>query len=298
MKSHFMKLTLRVAALTFLVVGVCQAQQAPGAKAIPKAPDGKPDLRGIWRMVNSQVSPMQLTQMGLEKFNYNKLPKGDGGRPEYDPIMHCYRPGLARLGPPLLVPSKSVVVRLGGQNVPAPDGTAAFDAIQIAYAPGRVWVIFAYNQETRQIFTDGRPHPEFDPDDLERTMFWNGHSVGTWDGDAFVVDTTNLRNETWLDNMGHENRQLHIVERLRRLDSDTLQIDRTSTDPVMLARPYKTTATLKLTPNMAFQENVVCGQYYYRQYAFGYDGLLGTWSHPYGGPDRSSSTPTFSELPK
>jgi hypothetical protein len=295
MKSHFVKLTLGVATLTFSVA-LCQAQQAPGG--LPRTPDGKPDLRGIWKMVSSQVSPMQLTPMGLEKYTYNKLPKGDGGRLEYDPIMNCYKPGLARLGPPLQVPAKSLIVRTEGENLPAASDPTAFDAIQIAYMPDKVWLIYAYNQETRQIFTDGRAHPEFDPDDLERTMFWNGHSVGKWDGDIFVVETTNLRNETWLDNMGHENRQLRIEERFRRLDSETLQIDRTLTDPVMLARPYTTTATLKLTPSMTFEENVVCGQYYYRQYAFGYDGLLGIWSHPYGGPDRSSSTPTFSALPK
>jgi len=241
---------------------------------------------------------MQLTPLGLDKFNYNKLPKGNGARPEYDPILHCYKPGLARLGPPLLTPAKSIIVRLEGQNIPAPGGPSVFDAIQIAYTPGRVWVIYAYNQETRQIFTDGRPHPKADPDDLERTMWWNGHSTGTWDGDTFVVDTANLRNETWLDNMGHENRQLRIVERFRRVDAETLEVGRTLTDPIMLARPYTTSATLQLSPAITFQENVVCGQYYYRQYAFGYDGLLGIWSHPYGGPDRSSSTPTFSELPK
>ncbi len=112
------------------------------------------------------------------------------------------------------------------------------------------------------------------------------------------MDTTNIRNETWLDDQGHEHRKLHIVDRFRRVDAETLEIERTLTDPITLARPYTTSATLQLTPNLTFQENVVCGQYYYRQYAFGYDGLLGIWTHPYGGPDRSSTTPTFTALPK
>ncbi len=168
-----------------------------------------------------------------------------------------------------------------------PGGPAAFDAIMITNAPHKVWVIYQYNQEKRQIFTDGREHPEVDPEDSS-TLWWNGYSTGTWDGDTFVVETTNLRNETWLDNMGHENRQLRIVERFRRVDADTLEIERTLTDPIALARPYTTSATLQLTPNLTFQENVICGQYYYRQYAFGYDSLLGIWTHPYGGPDRSS----------
>ncbi len=293
-----MKWILGAVVLSLLVAGVAQAQQAAGARPIPRTPDGKPDLQGIWKTVRSMVSAMQLTPLGRDKYTYNKLPTGDGARPEYDPIRYCYKPGLARLGQPLLVPTKSIIVRLEGQNVPAPGGLSAFDAIQIAYTPGRVWALYAYNQETRQIFTDGRPHPKIDPDDVGSTSWWNGHSTGTWDGDTFVVDSTNLRNETWLDNKGHENRQLHIVERFRRVDAETLEIQRTLSDPIMLARPYTTSATLKLSPSMTFPENVVCGQYYYRQYAFGYDGLLGIWSHPYGGPDRSSSTPTFSELPK
>jgi hypothetical protein len=166
--------------------------------------------------------------------------------------------------------------------------------MQIAYAPNRVLIVYNYNQEYRQIFTDGRTHPENVEDD-PYSRWWNGFSTGTWDGDIFVVDTTNLRNETWLDNLGHEARQLRIVERFQRLDADTLQIDRTLTDPIALARPYTTSATLKLTPNMEFQENLICDQYYFRSFAFGYDSLL---THPYGGADRSSAGPIFTQLPK
>jgi hypothetical protein len=240
---------------------------------------------------------MQLTAWGMKAFNYNKLPEGNGARPEYDPILHCYRPGLARLGPPLLVPAESTVVRIDGEDLPPPGGPAAMDAILIRYAPKRVWLIYQYNEESRQIFTDGRGHPEVDPDDLA-TLWWNGYSTGTWDGETFVVTTTNLRNETWLDNLGHENRELKIVERFRRVDAETLEIDRTLTDPIALASPYTTSATLKLSPNLAFQENVICGQYYIRKFAFGYDGLMGINIHPWQGHDRSTAAPVFTGLPE
>ena len=140
---------------------------------------------------------MQLTAWGIKRFNYNKLPEGNEARPELDPILHCYRPGLARLGPPLLVPASSVRVRIEGESVPAPGGPAALDALVIAYSPQKVWVIYQYNQEARQIFTDGRKHPAAIEEDLS-TKWWNGYSTGTWDGDTFVVDTMNLRDETWL----------------------------------------------------------------------------------------------------
>ena len=125
-----------------------------------------------------------------------------------------------------------------------------------------------------------------DPDDL-LSQWWNGHSVSTWDGDVFVVDTTNIRNETWLDNLGHEYRQLHLVERFRRLDAETLEIERTFTDPVALAKPYVTTATLKLTRDLTFQENVICDQYYVRKPGFGFGGLLGINDHPWQSPEEN-----------
>jgi len=299
MNRRFIGSILGVAVLAWLSVGLAQASQqagASGAKAIPRTPDGKPDLSGKWKTVSSKADPMQLTAWGAKQFNYNKLPGGNGARPEDDPIMNCYRPGLARLGPPLLVPAESVVVRLEGESVPAPGGPKAMDAIMIFNAPHKVWVFYQYNQETRQIFTDGRKHPPVDPDDPPEaiaTRWWNGYSTGTWDGDTFVADTTNLRDETWLDNLGHEDRELHIVERFRRVDADTLQIDRTFTDPVALAKPYTTSATLKLMPDLAFKENIVCQQYYVKKLAFGYEGLLGINDHPWQGKERTSAGPTL-----
>src|SRR5262249_47660710 len=156
----------------------------------------------------------------------------------------------------------------------------------------KVWIVYQYNEEVREIFTDGRKHPDVDPDD-PLTMWWNGYSTGHWEGDVFVVDTTAIRNEPWLDNMGHEMRQAHAVEGFRRVDADTLQIDRSITDPMALAKPYTTSATLKLTPNLTFQENVVCAQYWERKLAFGYDGLMGISHHSWSGLDKSTAAPVF-----
>ena len=305
MKNRFQRLVFWMVVIGFSAGAVVFAQepaqrsaQQPGAAgSIPRTPDGKPDLSGRWKTVSSRVSPMQLTACGMKRFNYNKLPEGNGARAELDPILHCYRPGLARLGPPLLVPVSSVRVRMEGESVPAPGGPAALDAIIIASSPPKVWLIYQYNQEVRQIFTDGRKHPEVIEEDLS-TKWWNGYSTGTWDGDTFVVDTTNLRDEAWLDNLGHEYRQLRVVERFRRLNADTLEVERTFTDPIALARPYVTSATLKLTPNLTPQENVICDQYYGRKIAFGFQGLLGINSHPWQGTDRSTALPRFTALPK
>lgn len=275
-----------LAAISALALAHAQRPAAGTSKPIPRTADGKPDLSGIWKTASSKIDPVQPTAWALERFNYNKLPNGKGARAELDPLMHCYRPGLARIGPPLQVPNKSIRVRIDGESVPFPEGPAGFDVIEIRYAPKKVWMVYQFNQEVRQIFTDGRKHPEVFEDDL-LTMWWNGHSTGAWDGDTFVVDTTAIRNEVWLDNLGHELRQLHLVERIRRVDAETLEIERTFTDPIALAKPHVTRATLKLRQDLTFQENVVCDQYYVRKIGFGFDGLLGINSHPWQSPEEN-----------
>jgi hypothetical protein len=71
------------------------------------------------------------------------------------------------------------------------------------------------------------------------------------------------------------------MERFRRLDAETLEIERTFTDPVALAQPYTTRATLKVRPDTTFVENVICDQYYGRKPGFGFGGILGINGHPW-----------------
>ena len=282
MKKRLMESICWMIVLAFSGVVFAQTE---GTQTIPRTADGKPDLSGIWKTVSAEVGPVQMTEWGAARYNYNKQPKRDIVRPELDPIMHCYRPGLARIGPPLQVPRSSIRVRFEDESVPPPGvGVADFDAIEIRYAPRKVWMIYQYNHEVRQIFTDGRDHPEaFDDDPF--TKWWNGHSIGSWDGDTFVIDTTNIRNETLLNNKGQEHRKLQVVERIRRVDAETLEIERTLSDPIAIATPYKTRATLKLIPQMTFQENVICDQYYVRKVGFGFGGLLGINDHPWQSPE-------------
>ena len=57
--------------------------------------------------------------------------------------------------------------------------------IQLLEAPGQLVIQREASGLVRRIFLDGRSHP---PDD-EILATWNGHSIGTWDGDVLVVDT-------------------------------------------------------------------------------------------------------------
>jgi hypothetical protein len=159
-------------------------------------------------------------------------------------------------------------------------GTAAA-ALEILQTPGKITMIFQYRNSVRHIYTDGRDHPK----NVELT--WNGHSIGKWDGDTLVVDTVGLRDESWLDTGGHEHSpELHVVERFRRSDEQTLEIERTLTDPVALAKPYTIRVAVKLRPNIDLNENMDgrqfdCMQFMVRKPAFGEgeNGLLGINDH-------------------
>ena len=277
--------------LTWLMLGVASpgAQQSePAAKPAPRTPDGKPDLSGTWvggaRPTGGELAPqygskgtLELTKWGQEKFDWNRSPetanapgvyRGQTVRADQDPVYHCYPPGLVRLGPP------SYIIRGGSGGAPA--------QMEILQTPGKIVIIYQYRNSVRHIYTDGRQHPR----NLQLT--WNGYSIGHWEGDTLVVDTIGLRDESWLDTGGHEHSdKLRVVERFRRSDETTLEIERTLTDPVALAKPFAATATLRLQPDFDLNENMDgrqydCTQFMVRKPAFGEGegGLLGIADRP------------------
>jgi hypothetical protein len=83
---------------------------------------------------------------------------------------------------------------------------------------------------------DGRKFPE----DMNPT--WLGYSIGHWeDNDTLVVESRGFNGRTWLDYVGHpSSEQLHVVEKYRRPDYNTLAYEATIADPVMYTRPWTT----------------------------------------------------------
>jgi hypothetical protein len=73
------------------------------------------------------------------------------------------------------------------------------------------------------------------------------------------VDTVGMRDETWLDNDGHvHSDQLHIVERIHRVDQNTLQTDMTLEDPKALEKPWTQHIFHKLRPDWDLREEIRC----------------------------------------
>jgi hypothetical protein len=103
----------------------------------------------------------------------------------------------------------------------------------------------------RVIHTDGRPHPQ-DPNPT-----FKGDATGHWEGDTLVVDTAGLNDKTWLDQVGHPHSDsLHVVERIRRVNRDTLQDDLTIDDPRAYAKPWTGQQVFKLKPAWRLSEYI------------------------------------------
>ena len=94
----------------------------------------------------------------------------------------------------------------------------------------------------RLIYTDGRPHPE----DAADNPGWFGHSIGKWEGDTLVVDTVGIIDKTWLDGAGHEHSdKLHLTERFRLSNPNTLDYIVTYDDPVFFVKPFTSKKVLR-----------------------------------------------------
>jgi len=113
--------------------------------------------------------------------------------------------------------------------------------ITMIQMPTAVYMISELMNSLRVVYLDGRPHTN---PDIAVPSF-NGESIGRWDGDTLVIDTTNFVDEHhWIhDRLGiPASDQLHIVERMRLLDKGaTLEIAYTATDPKMWEGEWKWT---------------------------------------------------------
>lgn len=124
--------------------------------------------------------------------------------------------------------------------------------MEFVQAKDRLIEFFDFFYVHRTIYLDGRPLPA----DPEPT--WYGYSVGHWDGNTLVVETTGFNDQSWLDNDGHPHSdQMRIEERFQRVDHDTIQATVTLTDPKAYATPWASeTKIWKLSQKGRMREDV------------------------------------------
>ncbi len=126
---------------------------------------------------------------------------------------------------------------------------------KIIQTPGLIVILYEAQAGVRQIFTDGRPLPKNDPQ-----PWWYGYSIGKWDGDTLVVETTGFRDDVWLDIDGSPlTNSGKMTERFRRVNYGTMQIDVTVEDPKAYTKPFTVRVNHRLMPDTDLIE-FVCGE--------------------------------------
>jgi len=218
LKTHFppacsAAMLVAILASPVASIGQTAAPKSKPAKAVEAAQTPAHDLSGMYeffaRGVQGQgiyntpsANPVPMTPWAQAKYDAAKPGYGPKASVDTtDPILRCNPSGIPRI-----------------LYWPQP--------FEIVQTPERVFMFFEHERVWRQIWTDGRRHPK----DLEPT--WMGDSIGKWEGDTLVVDTIGLNDKSWLDAYGHpHSEELHLVERYRRPDPNTLTLQFTVDDP-------------------------------------------------------------------
>jgi|HubBroStandDraft_1064217.scaffolds.fasta_scaffold137313_2 hypothetical protein len=129
-------------------------------------------------------------------------------------------------------------------GVPMPRPGPFTSYYQIVQSPGYVVVMMESIHDARIIPLDGRPHL---PSSI-RT--WNGDSIGRWEGQTLVVDTTNFSPKDYF--MG-SSEGLHLVERFSRIAPDEIRYEFTVDDPTTWTKPWTAVLRLKQTPDKLYE---------------------------------------------
>ena len=122
---------------------------------------------------------------------------------------------------------------------------------QIVQGANYFVILHEYPGTFRIIPTDGTPHPA-DPDPS-----WLGDSVGRWEGDTLIVDTIGFNEKTELQGYRHTD-SLHMVEKFRRTDYETIEYELTIEDPNVFEKPWVLTRTFALRPDLKRIDEFIC----------------------------------------
>ncbi len=245
-----------------VVPTLAAAQQTAG---IPRTATGKPDLNGLWQALGNAhwdiephaARPALATQPGpVVPVPANELialgavaavPSGwgivvDGPIPytpearskrdenrahylERDPEIKCYLPGVPR-----------------ATYMPFP--------FQILQSETKFFIAYEYAGAVRDIYLHDPGPPQVDS--------WMGQSVGRWEGETFVVETSGFNGETWFDRAGnHHSPSLRVTERFTMIGPHHMQYEATMEDPATFTRPW----TIRLPLYRHIDPNARLGQF-------------------------------------
>lgn len=123
--------------------------------------------------------------------------------------------------------------------------------MKIVQTPELIVVLYESLTMFRQIFLDGRELPK-DPQPA-----WMGYSVGRWEGDVLIVESSGFNDNTWLDGAGHPHSEaMRLTERFKRRDVGLMDIEIVIDDPKAYTRPLQYVQPQRLLPDTDLIEYV------------------------------------------
>jgi hypothetical protein len=116
---------------------------------------------------------------------------------------------------------------------------------QIVQSPTHVAVNMEMRHDSRMIAITDRPHLP------SNVRLWLGDPVGKWEGDTFVVDSTNFR--TGSSGRGNNSEKLHMIERFSRVGPDALKYEVTMNDPDTYTQPWTAVLYMKQSKDQIYE---------------------------------------------
>jgi hypothetical protein len=213
--------------------------QPPNPNPMPRTADGKPDLSGVWQAGGVSINgepgspPLHpLPPSPVRPAARQRIPYQDWAAAKQktftvldDPTSKCLLPGVPRI-----------------TGMPMP--------LEIVQTPKEVVILYESFRAYRRIPIDPQlQHPE------DLTPTWMGDSVGKWEGDTLVVDVTGFNDKTWLSGLGSiHTDKLHVIERYKPINYDTLLYEATVDDPGALTKPWVTGSVLRRPIDVRVEE--------------------------------------------
>ena len=239
-KITTLKRVNRASAVLLVLIAGSTSVAAAAREKLPRLHSGRPDFSGIWQttsaadydlephsarkdappgpgVVEGNVIPYLPAALEQKKRNFES-------RDTQDPRLKCWMLGTPR-----------------GIYYPEP--------FQILQRDSDVTLVFQFGHSVRTIFTNGTLHPQATDNE-----FYLGDSRGHWEGDTLVVDVTDFNEDTWLDRAGNfHSPQLHVIERWKFLDANTIEYQATLEDPLVFSRPWSLSVILHRHREKNFQ---------------------------------------------
>ena len=220
----------------------------------PRQRDGKPDLSGVWQTIDP-------TREERYKFFFDGINNLGEDVPSvyFMNILYDYKPEDSPLRPELVAAFQQRLAARA-RDIPStrclPFGLPLINAApfpyKIMHLPGEVVLLYEHDNTNflAGVYVDERG--------IRRIRLRRGwdYSIGKWDGDALVVESTGFNDKSWLDAAGHPHSEdMRVTERFHRRDFGHMDLEETIDDPKMYTRPFRLTIKQVYVPDTDLLES-------------------------------------------